>query len=293
MYWIISPRRCRRLALPMAALVLLSVLRWVSPAVPTAAAPQEGVAVPIIMYHSILPRGQSPYIVTPALLEQDLQYLQRQGRTAVTVADLIAYVDEGIPLPDKPVMLTFDDGYYNNYLYAHPLLKQYGMRGVISPIAAVSEQYSDHPDQQDHPRYSHVTWEQLTEMTASGVWEIGHHSYNLHVSDGGRKGVVQTKGESAEAYRAALTADLTRATKLLQGKVGVTPTVFVYPFGAYTKATDPILRELGFRATLTCEERVSRVTRDPDSLWRLGRYLRPPDVSSEAYFEPIFRKAEE
>lgn len=290
MYWIFSLQRCRRLALPVAAMVLLSALRWISPAVPTAAAPQEGVAVPIIMYHSILPEGNSPYIVTPTLLEQDLQYLREQGCVTVTVADLIAYVDAGTPLPDKPVMLTFDDGYYNNYRYAHPLLKQYGMRAVISPIGSVSEHYSDTPNEQDHPRYSHVTWAQLTDMVQSGVWEIGHHSYNLHTTKG-RKGVVQTAGESADDYRTALTADLTRATELLKQQVGVKPAAFIYPFGAYTKGTDPILRQLGFRATLTCEERVSRVTRDPDSLWRLGRYLRPPDVDSKTYFEPIFRKA--
>ena len=292
MYWIVNLRRWRRAALPLAAVVLVSALRWVYPAVPTAAAPQEGVAVPIVMYHSILPTGQSPYIVTPALLEQDLQYLQQGGYTTVTVSDLVAYVDRGTPLPDKPVMLTFDDGYYNNYLYAHPLLKQYGMRAVLSPIGAVSEHYSDTPAEQDHPRYSHVTWEQLTEMVQSGVWEIGHHSYDMHQTKV-RKGVAQKKGESDQAYRAALTADLTRGNHLLKDKVGVTAAVFTYPFGAYTKATDPILRELGFRATLTCEERVSRITRDPASLWRLGRYLRPPDVDSKAYFEPIFRKAEE
>ncbi len=291
MYLTINLRRARLWALPLAAVALIASLRWVSPSVSTATAP-DGVAVAIVMYHSILPDRQGTYIVHPDLLEQDLVYLRDAGYTTVTVADLIAYVDEGKPLPKKPVMLTFDDGYYNNYLYAHPLLKQYGMRAVISPIGSVSEFYSDNPKEQDKPRYSHATWEQLTRMARSGVWEIQHHSYAMHKTDT-RKGVAQKKGESDSDYRAALTRDLQKATALLKEQTGATPTAFVYPFGAYTKGTDPILRDAGFRATITCEERTSVVTRDPDSLWRLGRYLRHPDMDSKTFFEPIFRKAEE
>jgi len=246
-----------------------------------------------VMYHSLLPGGNSDYVIDPALFEQDLMYLQQQGYTTVTVSDLIAYVNHGNPLPKKPVMLTFDDGYYNNYLYAHPLLKQYGMRAVIAPIGSVSEYYSANPAEQNHPRYSHVTWAQLTEMTKDGVWEIGHHSYNLHRTDKGRKGVAQKKGESDASYRQQLAEDLQKATELLKTHVGVTPTVFVYPFGAHTTGTDPTLKEAGFTATLSCVERVSRITRDPDSLWRIGRYRRPPGVDSQHYFEPIFQKAEE
>ena len=286
MYLTIRLHRGRLGALVLATAVLITGLRWMPSAVTTATAP-DGVAVPIIMYHSVLPDRQGTYIVHPDLLERDLHYLQQKGYHTVTVADLIAYVDEGTPLPDKPIMLTFDDGYYNNYLYAHPLLKQYGMRAVISPIGAVSEFYSDHPEEQDKPRYSHVTWEQLTDMVQSGVWEIQHHSYDLHHTDQGRKGVAQKKGESDDAYRTVLSDDLTRATDLLSAHVGVTPTAFVYPFGAYTVGTDPILRDAGLRATLTCEERVSTVTRDPASLWRLGRYLRVPTVDSADYFETI------
>ena len=291
MYLTIHLRRTRLWALPLAAVALIASLRWTSPSVSTATAP-EGVAVPIVMYHSVLPDRQGTYIVHPDLLEQDLVYLRDAGYTTVTVADLIAYVDEGKDLPKKPIMLTFDDGYYNNYLYAHPLLKQYGMRAVISPIGSVSEFYSDHPAEQDKPRYSHVTWAQLTDMVQSGVWEIQHHSYDMHKTDV-RKGVAQKPGESDGDYRTALTRDLQKATALFKEHTGVSVTAFVYPFGAYTKLTDPILREGGIRATLTCEERTTVVTRNPDSLWRLGRYLRKPDMDSKTFFEPIFRKAEE
>lgn len=293
MYWIIAPRHHRRWILPVAVMVLTATLRWVTPTAQPVAATDAGIPVPIIMYHSLLPEGNGDYVVDPTRFEQDLRYLKDHGYTTVTVADLIAYVDEGVPLPNNPIMLTFDDGYYNNYLYAHPLLQKYGMRAVISPIASVSEFYSDNPAEQDKPRYSHVTWAQLTEMVRSGVWEVGHHSYDLHHTDRGRKGVAQKRDEDGRDYREMLETDLGKATALLKERVGVSPAVFIYPFGAYTTGTDPLLRNMGFRATLSCEERISRVSRNPDSLWRLGRYLRPGGVDSQTYFDSIFRKLEE
>lgn len=294
MYWIFSPRRCRRLILPVAAMVLLSALRWTTPTVPASVQAEDGVAVPVVMYHSLMTQRQGDYVIDPTLFEQDLQYIQAAGYETVTVADLIAYVDEGTPLPKKPIILTFDDGYYNNYLYAHPLLQQYGMRAIISPIASVSAFYSDNPDQQNRPNFSNLTWEQLQEMAESGVWEIQNHSYDLHHNEKNqRKGAAKMRGESDQDYTRMLTADLTAAQDLLTRLVGVTPTAFAYPFGAYSAASAAVLKDLGFRASLSCEERISTVTRDPDSLWRLGRYRRPHRVDSKTFFDPIFRKAEE
>ena len=87
---------------------------------------EDSVRVPILMYHSILKDSarQGKYVISPAVLAADLDALQVKGYTAITVSDLLAYVQDGADLPEKPVMITFDDGYYNNYIYAYPLLKQ-------------------------------------------------------------------------------------------------------------------------------------------------------------------------
>lgn len=279
MYRVFSPRRHVRVAVAVLALWLTVATVWHLPAASTAATPVEGIAVPIIMYHSILAdeARQGAYVITPAQFESDLRYLKEGGYTTVVVADLIAYVREGRPLPDKPVMLTFDDGYYNNYHYAHPLLTQYGMRAVLSPIGTWSEHYSAHPNERDHDNYSHLTWEQLREMAQSGVWEIQNHSYDLHHLDGGQKGAAKRQGESDDGYRLRLKNDLETAQTLLMEQVGVTPTCFTYPYGAYSASSQGVLEEMGFAASLSCEERVSTLTRDPACLWRLGRYLRPAD----------------
>ena len=253
------------------------------------------VFVPIIMYHGVLddPSREGQYIISPAQLEADLQTICDNGYTTVTMAELIAYVDNGTPLPDKPIMLTFDDGYYNNYLYADPLLERFGMKAVISPVCKWTEVYSDTPGQSDHALYSHVTWEELRAMTESGRWEIQNHSYDMHYCEAGkRKGTLRRASETVQEYETALRTDLTTAHQQFTALAGVTPTTFTYPYGAMCDEALPIIKELGFRATLTCESRVNRITRDAACLYGLGRYLRPSGTTSRAYFDRIFTAVE-
>ena len=253
------------------------------------------VCLPIVMYHGVLDDAsrQGQYIISPAQLEADLQYIQQNGYTTVTMADLLAFVDNGTPLPERPIMLTFDDGYYNNYLFADPLLERYGMKAVISPVCKWTEFYSDTPGQSDHAIYSHITWEEIRAMAASGRWEIQNHSYDMHYCEAGkRKGTLRRASETVEDYAAALRADIATAQQHLTTLAGVNPTTFTYPYGAMCDEALPIIKELGFRATLTCESRVNRITRDADCLYGLGRYLRPAAITSEAYFDRIFTAVE-
>lgn len=283
---------CRRWPVLLLVLFLLTGVAEVvlERAVPTAATSTEGVALPVVMYHGILPQSnrQGTYVISPTLFEQDLAYIQQAGYTTVTVADLIAYVDDGVPLPEKPIMLTFDDGYYNNYLYAYPLLQQYGMKAVLSPVAAWSAWYTDHPEEADREIYSHVTFDQIREMADSGVVEIQNHSYDLHHNEKGkRKGASKLAEESIATYRATLKEDLTTAQQLFTRRAGVTPTAFTYPYGAMSTEAQAVLEELGFRASFSCESRVNIITKSPQSLWKLGRYLRTNEGKSEAFFAPI------
>ena len=279
------------LLLMLASFTDVALSDRLQPAAGTAATVEE-VELPIIMYHGVLEdkAKQGRYVISPALFESDLAYLKQQGYHTVTVADLLDYVDKGIPLPEKPIMLTFDEGYYNNYRYAYPLLQQYDMRAVIAPIVRWTAFYSDTPSEQDRPLYSHVTWAQISEMAQSGTVEFQNHSYDMHyTAPGKRKGTLKLAGETEEAYAAALREDVQKAQTLLIEQAGVTPTAFAYPFGAIEKGAEDILRELGFRATFTSESRINRLTRDADSLYGLGRYLRPLGSDSKTYFTGILK----
>ncbi len=266
------------------------------PTVAASAAADMAVRLPIIMYHAVLDDTArlGRYVISPTQFEEDLQYIRRRGYTTVVMADVIRYVEEGVPLPEKPVLLTFDDGYYNNYLFAYPLLQAYGMKAVVSPVCKWTEYYSDTPAESDHAVYSHITWVEMREMVASGLVEIQNHSYDMHYTKSGkRKGTLRQAGESEEAYKAALRQDLTAAQMRLTDYAGVTPTTFVYPYGAICQEARAVVKEMGFRASFSCEGRMNYLTDDPACLFGLGRYIRPSGQSSQAYFDPIFRAAEE
>ena len=301
MYGIYSlPRLRRRLALMLAAAVCLCVASAAAVTdcrkiAATVAQASRRAVVPIVMYHGLLEdKGrQNTYVIDPSLLESDLQEIAKRGYTTVGIRELLAFVEEGTPLPDQAVMLTFDDGYYNNYRYAYPLLKKYGMKAVISPIGRWSEFYSDTPAEQNRPIYSHITFDQMREMADSGLVEFGNHSYDLHhAGDGGRHGSQKLAGESKERYQALLREDLVRAQTLFTQRAGITPVAFTYPYGAVSPEAAPVLRELGFRLTFTCRERANVLSADPDSLYGLGRYLRSNKGDSQSYFDKVFRAAE-
>ncbi|MBP3389542.1 MAG: polysaccharide deacetylase family protein [Clostridia bacterium] len=273
-----------RLSLPRLLAVFSAVLLLCGAALRTAAvSPADTVTLPVIMYHGLhLDRAQqSQYVISPDRLEEDLRWLTEKGYTTVTVAQLIAYTEGEGNLPEKPVLLTFDDGYLNNHLYATPLLQAYNCRAVLSPICSETVRYSTLSDRT--PAYAQVTWNDLSEMVDSGCWEIQNHSYAMH-SLTGRRGSARIPGETLTAYTTVLTNDVSRAQMLFQQELGLSPTAFFYPFGAIGKGQLDILKSMGFRATFTCTARLNTLSRDPDCLYELGRFLRPPNSSAENFF---------
>ena len=83
-----------------------------------------------------------------------------------------------------------------------------------------------------------------------------------------------------------------RVQDAMAKNTGFTPTAFVYPFGAVSRESLPVLRQMGFQATLICESRINTITRNPSCLYGLGRYLRPPKTDSAAFFTKTMKLAE-
>ena len=242
----------------------------------------------ILMYHGVLPDNSGhlgQYVISVSEFESDLTYLTENGYQTVGVADVIDYVQKGAYLPEKAVMLTFDDGYYNNYLYAYPLLQQYSCCAVLSPIAKWTDHYSETGVIDE--RYTHVTWKNLREMLDSGLVEVGNHTYDLHTTNEGRHGSAKKEGESVVAYQQLLETDLKRAQEQFRWRLDITPQVFAYPFGAVSKEALTVLQDMGFQAAFTCEEKVNILSRDEDCLFRLGRYRRPHGISGAQYLSGI------
>ena len=242
-----------------------------------------GTEVPILMYHSVgyNSRIQSKYLLSPEEFERDLIWLKNRGYTTVFVSDVVAYAEGRGTLPERPIVLTLDDGYLNNLTYVLPLLERYDMKAVVSVVGEFSQEYTEHPS--PDPSYAYLTWDDVKTLASSGRIEIGNHTYDMHATSP-RRGCMRKADESVASYAATLSSDLSRLQAMLTERVGVTPTVFAYPYGAVSSEAVYVLQSLGFRAALTCNETVNLISQgNVDSLFRLGRFNRPSGESTESF----------
>lgn len=263
----------KTIALSMCVIVLAAALQIECGAVPAQSSKSaEPISLPIIMYHEVKTYKAGKDVIAPWEFESDLKYLAENNYTTITMTQLIDYVYNDVSLPSNPIILSFDDGYLNNYVYVLPLLKKYNMKIVFSIIGKNTDDFTRIPD--NNLDYSHVTWEQLNEMLSTGLVEVQNHTYNLHNLCGERIGCIQGCKESLPLYEKALESDIGGLQKQITEMTGFTPNTFAYPYGKYSTTTDSVLKKLGFKATLSCNYGVNLITKDPDSLFRLKRICR-------------------
>lgn len=247
----------------------------------------DGVPIVILMYHNFSKSASKcgTYTVTPQLFEQDIVFLKSLGYEFITCDDIVNYAYNGGNLPNKCAMITIDDGYYNNFVYIYPILKEQNIKAVISPIAIESDNYSESMDL--NPNYANLCWDNIKEMANSGLVSFQNHTYNLHKIMNGRKGCSKMRSESTAAYQMRLKEDLKKANDKIEAATGKSPICMVYPFGAASAEARPVLDELGFRMSLSCTEGISKITHDPESLYMLKRNNRPYGTSSKDFFREL------
>ncbi|MDR1599564.1 MAG: polysaccharide deacetylase family protein [Oscillospiraceae bacterium] len=246
-----------------------------------------GVRLPIIMYHSVVRDGlpRNDYQITVSQLANDLDWLSARGYNTVLIADLVSYALGEAALPARPVMLTFDDGQLNNLAYALPQLKQRGMRGVFSVCGTFIERAERERD--PSPLYAYMTWADIREAASTETVEIANHSYNLHGEKNGRRGFTRRAGETKAAFQSSLMEDVSMMQQLLRLNTGVEAACFTYPYGFTYDGSWTLLRDLGFKAAMTCREKVNCLPRDPDALFHLNRFNRSGYTTTEAFMKRL------
>jgi peptidoglycan/xylan/chitin deacetylase (PgdA/CDA1 family) len=279
----VKARKAAALTAAAAAALVLALHTW-APAVPADA--HAAVSVPIIMYHSVCPDDSQScsYVISAAQFENDMKYLRERGYTAVFVSQISDFVRSGAPLPEKPVAVTLDDGFYNSLSQVLPILEKYDMRATVSVVGAYAEKASGCADKD--PFYAYLSWDDIRALAASGRVEIGSHSWDMHRL-GARRGCAKMPGESGEAYARALESDLGRLQSALKTSSGIAPAVFAYPYGLISPGSADVLRNMGFAAALGCEEKVNVLTGGEAQLYHLGRFNRPAGISTEEFMKKI------
>lgn len=218
---------------------------------PTPDGTVRSVRVPILMYHYVSqpPPEADVYrkdlSVTPAQFESHVQALQDAGYQSIPLADLVSYLATGQPeLPAKGVVLTFDDGYVDNYDNALPVLQKYGFTATIFVIT----------DFVDMQRPGYATWAQLAEMHAAGL-DIGSHSRD-HADLSGRDVdflVWQALG----------------SRQMIESRLGFTPRVFCYPAGRYDDLAIQVVRSADYWGAVTTQQGVTHASDAPFELTRV------------------------
>ena len=242
------------------------------------------ISLPIIMYHSVVKDSDliCDYVITDNMFKEDIAWLKDNGFETVTVEDLIEYT-EGGELPEKPVMITFDDGYLNNITVCGPILEEHGMKAVLSVVGKYTENEENHTDYRSD-NYSYLTWEEICKADNSDEFEIQNHSYNLH-GGCGREGAKMKWGEDENKYKEEIKKDLLLMQEMLNDESRVDAECFTYPYGRFDNISKDVVRECGFKASLICYEVINKINRDPSSLMDLGRFNRPAYLSTWQFFE--------
>ena len=236
--------------------------------------------VTIYTYHHIAEEGNGSTTMSAAAFEKELQDIEAAGYTTVTFADLIDYVYYGGDLPEKPLVITFDDGYASNYELAFPLLQKYGMKATIFVIGVSvgKEKYKD----TDFDMTPHFGWNEAREMVESGLIDIQSHTYDMHQwadfeprGAAVRGSLAQLEGESDRDYAAALSADFAKSAGEIENALGTEVNVVSYPNGIYNTLTTATLQDCGMLVSVTTEDGTNTLVRGlPQSLLDLKRISR-------------------
>jgi peptidoglycan/xylan/chitin deacetylase (PgdA/CDA1 family) len=186
--------------------------------------------IPILMYHHIDDKSGSLY-VSKSIFSGQLDYLVTKGYQTVTLNDVVESLQGLKTLPPKPLVITFDDGYQDNYLNAYPLLRERNIKAtffIISQLIGGGE---------------YMTWQQLGEMAGNHLVTIGDHTLS-------HKAVV-TEDDSQ------LRNEIFSAQSILKDRLGVAVNTFAYPYGSFDASAEKILKEGGFTAAVTTQRGLS------------------------------------
>ena len=248
-----------------------------------------------IAYHDVEDRDPDQAVVavrTERLIEQ-LAWLRENGYQAVSVDQILAARRGGPALPPKAVMLSFDDGYSSFYTRVMPILRAYHWPALLAPVGSWIDTPLNQPVDfagTPRPRGEFLTWQQIREVSQSGLVEIAAHT------DANHKGILanpqgnlepaattrscdpKTNGYESEAqFQARMRADVAAISNKIRTVTGKAPRVWVWPYGAADGTSLAVVGEHGYEMALTLEDGLD----DLGNLMNSPRFLVASDPDGE------------
>ncbi len=213
--------------------------------------------VVVLVFHNISEKGGNLYTITPEEFEKEIRYIKSQSYTSISGENFREFLKGKTDIPDKSVLITFDDGLRGVYKYAYPVLKKYGFKAVFFVIAG-----------RVGNRSGFISWEEAREMVESGVFEIDSHTYLSHKrieKNGKSVSSIYTNGdgETEEDFRDRVLTDFLNSRSVIKENLGYEPLMFAYPYGEYSKETIDLLKKAGFQFAFTVYKGVTIETTYP------------------------------
>lgn len=234
----------------------------------------QQVKIPIIMYHHIEKHSATGAVISPERFREHMIALKNKGFQTITDKELFDFLVHNKPLPYKPILITFDDGYKSNIIYAYPILKELKMKATINLITSkvIDE---DNPFPNEIPKLS---WEDA--RNTKDVFSFQSHTHNLHYKGKSNPHIAQSalssrirlpngELESQEQFEHRIFQDLLLSKKLIEEKLQQPVMTLAYPYGEYSETTILMAKKAGYLMALTVEQ--GKVTKKNSNLFQLPR----------------------
>lgn len=209
--------------------------------------------VPMLMYHNINdnynPSNASAEI-SGEMFEEHLLYLKENGYSPIFLKDYYQFRTNGERLPDKPIVITFDDGYLNNYTVAYPLLKKYNMNATIFIITGRT-------GLQGAVKYPHFTWAQAMEMDKSPYVDIQSHT--------------QYHNDLSSVNKGVAVLELRKSKRLIEKMLNKEVLFLAYPYGSRNEVVIKAAKKAGYKAAVLADAVNQGVNRSDTDLMQLKR----------------------
>lgn len=224
--------------------------------------------IPILTYHKFC-SGESPdeYTINIAQFREHLDYLKNNDYRVISLTRLLECIENNF-FPEKPVVITIDDGFKSVYSLAFPILKEYNYPATLYL-------YTDFVGNNSNQ----LTWSEIKEMIAEGI-EIGSHSLS-HTNLLNMK-----KGESRSDYLNRINKEISLSKTILERNTASQVLSFAYPYGVYSEDIKVLAKEAGYKALLNVNSMNNSI---PINAYALNRQIIGSDCSV-AQFQAILRE---
>lgn len=218
----------------------------------------NNINIPVLYYHSVNPSEENELIISPAKLKQQLQYIKNLGYSSITMKDYISYLKNNTPLPEKSVLITFDDGYMDNYTYLFPILKELDFKATIFLITSgIDDGY-------------YLSTDQILEMHKYGI-DFGSHTVN--------------HSHLTELTNHEIISELTNSRDVLKKILKTNITSIAFPYGNYDERCIEAAQKAGYSVAFTT---TYGTTNRSSNMYELKRIY----VSSNYSFEQFKQRFE-